>query len=259
MSSSNKDFKSVYDREFVRPVKVMKEGKKSTIKPSLLGSPCIRKIYYNYMNTQEEIAFPLKNARVTTLGSLIGKHLAETFYKQGIGIKFHKEDGSFYTDYDGSPDFEFRVDSEELQIALGKIDMVARFDDGIWLGEFKSINERGFKELNGPKPDHLIQGVIYLYLFNKFLKEGKFAHIKELEGVTKVRGIKFVYYHKDSSTLKEYSVSVADQVFIQVVTKIQEVMWFAQNDQLPPPTLDWCKSCPYQQRCAKNLKATDPL
>lgn len=259
-SSKPKGFKEIYDDAVKREPRVHKPGKDRTIKPYLLGSPCVRKIYYNYTNTVEESAsFPTKSARVAELGLAIGEMLAETFYKAGVGIKYRKEDGTFFTNYDGSPDYEFRLESPELQIKLGKIDMVAVIEGKLWLGEFKSINAFNYADLRGPKPDHLIQGVVYLFLFVKALNEGKFAHIPELAGFTKVEGIRFVYYNKDKSEMKEFDVRVADKVFIEIVTKIQEVMWYADNDQLPAAVPDYCNSCPYQKRCELNLKATEEL
>jgi CRISPR/Cas system-associated exonuclease Cas4 (RecB family) len=261
MSSFNrKDLKSLYDSVVKREPRVHKPGKDRSIKPYLLGSPCIRKIYYNYTNTPEEKnSFPNSSARIGELGLAIGQMLADAFYKTGAGIKFRKEDGSFHTNKDGTPDYEFRVSSDELQIKLAKIDMVVILDDGLWLGEFKSMSGFNYAEARTPKPDHLVQGVTYLYLFNKALKEGKFAHIPELSGYTAAKGIKFLYYNKDKSDMREFAVTTTERTFMEIVTKIQEVIWYADHDQLPAATPDYCKSCPYQKRCEANKKASDEV
>lgn len=223
----------------------------------MLGSPCIRKIYYSYNKSPEDIGFPLANSRIANLGTAIGKMLADAFYKEGIAIKFRKPDGTYEKDYDGSDDFEFRVTSPDLGVKLGKIDVVAVLDDGLWLGEIKSIHDFGYSELKGPKPDHLIQGVLYLYLFNKALKDGEFSHIEELKGFEKANGIRFLYYGKNKSEIKEFVVTTADEVFKLIVTKIQQVKWHSENDVLPPMTPDYCNSCSWKDRCAKNKKAHD--
>lgn len=255
MSSSNKTLKAVYDRSCHRPIPPpSKSG--PTIKPSMLGSPCVRKVYYSYNKAPEEIPFPLAGARITNLGTAIGKMLFEAYDREGIAIKFRKPDGTYHKDHKtGEDDFEFRLTSPELGIKMGKIDLVCRLDDGLWLAEIKSIKWEQYQELKAPKPDHLIQGVLYLYLFNLALKSGEFAHIAELNGVEKANGIRFLYYGKDKSELKEFVVTTADDVFRNIVLKIQTVKDHSENNTLPPKTFDYCKSCAYQTRCAQNKKA----
>src|SRR6185436_18800152 len=102
MSSSNKNLKQVYDRSCTRPLDPNPKKGTPSIKPSMLGSPCLRKIFYSYNKVPEDIPFPLANSRVANLGTVIGKMLADAYYKEGIGIKFRKSDGTFYKDQDGS-------------------------------------------------------------------------------------------------------------------------------------------------------------
>lgn len=254
----NKTLMGIYDRSCQRPIPKSDPSKKSTpsIKPSMLGTPCLRKLYYSYNKAPEDIPFPLSSARITSLGTAIGKMLFEAFDKEGVVIRFTKPDGTYYIDeHTGEVDYEFRLTCPELEVKLGKIDAVLVLDDGLWLGEFKSINERGFKELRAPKPDHTMQGVLYLYLFNLALKEGKFAHIPQLANFAKANGIRFLYYWKDKSEQKEFVISSADQVFKNIVYKIEQTKHCSENDILPPPTEDWCKTCTYNVRCAKNKKA----
>lgn len=251
----NKSLIDVYNRSCKREADANPKKGTPSIKPSMLGSPCIRKIFYSYNKVPEDIGFPLANARIANLGTAIGKMLADAFYKEGIGIKFRKPDGTYYKDFDGSDDFEFRVSSPDLDVKLGKIDLVFKLDDGLWLGEFKSIKADGYAELVGPKPDHLIQGVLYLYLFNLALKSGEFAHIEELKGIEKANGVRFLYYNKDKSELKEFTVTVADQVFVQIVTKIELVKDYSKRQELPPKTPDYCRTCSWNKKCEKNLKS----
>ncbi len=252
---SNKSLRTVYDRACTRAPDLTPKKSAPSIKPSILGSPCLRKIYYSYNKVPEDFGFPLENSRIANLGTTIGKMLADAFYKEGIAIKFRKPDGTYYTDFDGSDDFEFRVTCPDLGIKLGKIDVVAVLDDGLWLGEIKSINLNGYSKLTAPKPDHLIQGVLYLYLFNKALKDGEFAHIPELANFTKANGVRFLYYSKDKSEMKEFLVTTADDIFRQIVTKIQLVQKYSEDKELPPMAQDYCNTCAYRVKCAKNQKA----
>lgn len=253
---SNKNLKSVYDRSCTRPLEAPKKGTPS-IKPSMLGSPCVRKVYYSYNKVPEDLPFPLANSRIANLGTAIGKMLADAFIKEGIAIKFVKPDGTYHKDFDGSDDYEFRVNSPDLGVRLGKIDVTCVLDDGLWLGEIKSIHEFGYGQLAGPKPDHLIQGVLYLYLFNKALKDGEFAHIPELAKFTKANGVRFLYYQKNKSELKEFVVTTADEIFRQIVMKIELVKDYSVRKELPPMTPDFCNTCSWKVKCAKNQKAED--
>lgn len=255
---SNRNLKEIYDRHCARPIPKTDLNKKSTpsIKPSMLGTPCMRKLYYSYNKAPEDIPFPLTSARITNLGTAIGEMLFNAFDAEGVVVKYTKEDGTYYIDeHTGKVDYEFRLTCPELGVKLGKIDLVLTLDDGLWLGEIKSINERGFKGLKGPKPDHIMQGVLYLYLFNLALKEGKFKHIPQLAKFEKANGIRFLYYWKDKSELNEYLVTSADQIFKNIVLKIEQTKYSSENDILPPPTEDYCQNCTFKFRCAKNKKA----
>lgn len=259
MNSSNKTLKDIYDRSCQRPIPKSSSKSTPTIKASVLGSPCLRKVYYSYNKAPEDIPFPLPNARITNLGTAVGKMLFDALDKEGVVIRFTKPDGTYYTDpFTGEVDYEFRLACPELGVKMSKIDLTLVLDDGLWLGEIKSINERGYKELKGPKGDHLIQGVLYLYLFNKALSEGEFKHIPQLANFTKANGIRYLYYWKDKSELKEFVVpltAVTDDIFKQIVLKIEQVKFYSESNQLPPPAEDYCKTCTYQFRCVKNKKA----
>jgi CRISPR/Cas system-associated exonuclease Cas4 (RecB family) len=99
---------------------------------------------------------------------------------------------------------------------------------------------------------HLIQGVIYLYLFNLFLKNGEFAHIPELAKFERANGVRILYYGKDSSDMKEFVVTTADELFKSIVLKLEEVKWYTQNQQLPSMTPDYCSRCPWRKKCKAN-------
>jgi CRISPR/Cas system-associated exonuclease Cas4 (RecB family) len=100
-----------------------------------------------------------------------------------------------------------------------------------------------------------MQGVLYLYLFNRDLAEGKFAHIPELANFKKANGIRFVYYNKNKSVMKEFVVTTADEVFKAIVMKIQTVKQYTEQGILPPMTPDYCKTCAWSVKCSKNQKS----
>lgn len=223
----------------------------------MLGTPCMRKLYYSTAKVPEDYAFPLDGKRRTVLGDAIGDLLYETFKKAGIAIDYiDPETGEIpINKHTGKPDPEFQLKCPELLVKKGKIDLVCVIEGELWLGEFKSINDRGFYNLNGrPKEDHLIQGITYFYIFNMLLKQGKFKHIKALDGFERAKGIKFLYYNKDKSKQIEFPVTEADEYFKHIVHKIQNVKYFIDNDILPPKTEHYCKSCSWRKKCSQNQK-----
>lgn len=177
------------------------------------------------------------------LGTAINDMLTEVYLEAKILIKYYNPDGTIRKDFNGKDDFEFPVSSEEIYIERGKIDGVFIIDGKLWLGEYKSINQKGFDSLTGPKSDHLVQGVSYLYIFNKMLTEGKYSHIKELQGFTKAEGLVFLYVNKNDTDFKEFVVRNADNTFAGIVSKIMTIKWHADNNVLPPCTPDYGRTC----------------
>lgn len=225
------------------------------IKPSSLGSKCIRKLYYTCAGVQEDYGFDIQGKKRMKLGDSIHNMLHDTFKKAGIVIEYYNPDGSINYDWKDKSkrDHEFPLVEPSLYIKKGKIDEVMIIDNELWLGEYKSINLNGFTSLNGVKSDHITQAVTYWYVFNKLLAEGKFSHIKELQGFTKAKGVRWLYVNKDDSEMKEFTMTEGDKVFSDIVEKILNVKAMFDSKTLPPKTEDWCRSCPYRDKCKKEF------
>lgn len=225
------------------------------IKPSMLGSKCLRKVYYSSASVPEDYAFDLNGKKRMKLGDAIHEMLHDTYKQAGILIEYYNPDGSINMDWKNptKEDREFPLVCPELFIKKGKIDAVMIIDGELWLGEYKSINMNGFSSLNGPKSDHIVQAVTYWYVFNKLLSEGKFSHIRELSGFTKAKGARWLYVNKDDTEMKEFTMTEGDQVFTQIVEKIMAVRSAFEQKALPPKTEDWCRSCNWRDKCKKNF------
>jgi CRISPR/Cas system-associated exonuclease Cas4 (RecB family) len=220
----------------------------------MLGTNCIRKLYYSYNKVEEDFLPDAKSARIMALGNSIGDMLAETFRKSGVLVDYHEPGETADPTGKSKDQLEFPVRDKEIEINLGKIDAVTIIDGKLWLGEFKSINNNGFGKLIGPKPEHAVQGVIYLYLFNRLLKEGAFSHIEKLKDFTKAEGIIFLYINKDNSEVKEFELTEGDEIFKAVIMKMQGVKKCTQEGSLPEKTPEFCQTCPWRAKCEKNYK-----
>lgn len=224
-------------------------------RPSSLGSPCLRKIYYGYLRVEEDFKAPLQLKKYAKAGTVYHEILSEMFRNAGVLIDYRDENGNTpQSKYElGKLDHEFPLKDEELEISA-KIDGVLILDGKLWLGEWKTATTKSFMALRKPKPEHLIQGSTYLYLFNKALKDGHYRHIPQLSNFEKAEGIIFLYANKDDLSLKEYPITEASGVFTQTITKILEIKSHHLNSTLPPKTPDWCSNCAYRTKCANNFK-----
>lgn len=238
---------------------LLKEESKSSsnaprFRPSSLGSPCLRKIYYTYQRVEEDFPAPLQLKKYAILGTQVHEMLSNMLRSEGVLIDYKNKDGSNPKNKHGEGfDFEFPIKDRELEISA-KIDAVLKIDNKIWIAEFKTATVGSFSKLNKPKPDHLIQASIYYYTFIKKLKEGAFSHIKELEGITDVEGLIILYVNKDDFSIKEYQIKNIDIPFQIAVEKMLKVKEHVENGTLPEKTEDWCNSCPFRKKCLQNLK-----
>lgn len=225
------------------------------IKPSMLGTPCERKLYYSCAGVKEDYGFDISGKKRMKLGDAIHEMLHSVYKKAGILIEYYNPDGSVNKDWKdpSKDDLEFPLACPELFIKKGKIDAVLKMEDGLWLGEYKSINMNGFGSLMGPKPDHLIQAVTYWYVFNLLLSEGRFKHIKELEGIERAKGVRWLYVNKDDTSMKEYTMTEGDATFESIVNKIMSVKDRYDKKVLPPKTPDFCRTCNWRTKCKDNF------
>lgn len=214
------------------------------IKPSFLGSKCERQIFYSATGVPADVAFPEIAKRRMKMGDAISDMLNDVYKESGKLIQYYNPDGSIPIHWKTKKeDREFPISSEDLYIDKGKIDGVFILDGKLYLAEYKSINQNGFSSLRSPKSDHLIQGVTYLFAFNQGLQAGKYSHIKELQTFTKAEGIIFVYVNKDDTDMLDYVVTSAESTFQELVKKIMQIKYYADNNILPPCTPDFGRTC----------------
>lgn len=227
---------------------------KPKFKPSSLGSPCLRKIYYSYLRVPEDYKPDLKGQLIFRLGDAYGEILCKTYREAGILIDYVKEDGTYKTAIGGFGfDYEFPMRDKDLEIS-SKTDAVLLIDGKLWLGEWKSIGANGWKYLKDAKPEHKIQGAMYLYFFKEALRAGKFSHIPALQGITDVEGVIFLYWNKETNERRQYAYTDLSNEFESTIHKIVTVKEYQARNELPPKTTDWCQSCSFRDKCAKNFK-----
>lgn len=225
---------------------------KPNMKPSTFSSKCLRKIYYSYNRVEVDFPFPQAQKRIMALGDAFHDVLKDTFRYAGILIDYYKP-GQDPTKLTNS-EREFTMSHPDLDMKNAKMDALFKLKSKHWISEFKSINLRQFETLQDPKEDHQEQANSYVYFFNQELASGKYAHIKELEGVTEVVGVVYIYVCKDDGRFRQFYVSPNPDKFSITVEKIVTVLDHSKAGTLPPKTNDWCQSCSWRLKCQKDLK-----
>lgn len=228
-------------------------------RPSCLGSPCLRKVYYGYHRVLEDYPLPLRNSRITLLGDYIHDLICDEMRKAGVLIDYVGKDGkpkvNFFdpTKYD----LEFPLKDEELEFSA-KVDAVLLMNGELEIGEWKSINNKGFGYLKGAKPDHIQQAASYFFIMNQKLAAGEFDHIPQIKSVKEkeIKRVRLVYYNKDNSEMEElvYEKSQLIPHFKTVLNKMHSVKSHTNSKTLPPKTKDWCQSCSWRDKCAREFK-----
>lgn len=252
-------FKESYISLFYKTLKpnLTKSKGSHTFKPSSLGSKCLRKIYYDYFRVQKDFDVNESIKKMGKLGSGMHEILSGALRDSKCIIDYKNPDDTFNVTF-GVPNLEFPLTMPELFIKKAFIDAVTILNGELWLGEYKTCTEKSFYSLKKPKPDHLIQGCLYLYIFNKMLNDGKFSHIKELDNFKQAKGIRFWYVDRDNAVqfqMKEFPITLdmAQDTFSKTVTKIMTIKSYIDKKELPPTTQDWCSSCQFRAKCSKKI------
>jgi hypothetical protein len=219
-------------------------------KPSAVGSPCLRKIAYSYLRVPEDYEASVDLKKYGIAGDAAHTRISEYLRQSGVLVDYHDESGKTPTRF-GKIDPEFPLKDKDLEISA-KIDAILILEGKLWIGEWKTISKFPFQSLKAPKDDHLMQGSIYRYIFKKALAEGQFSHIKALNGFSDVEGVIYLYECRDNFELKEFIVRDLSKTFVQVVDKMMTVKQYIDNGQIPPRTADYCNSCPWRDKCAKD-------
>lgn len=245
-------FQEVLNKETPKKKKTSSPAFK--IKPSMLGSPCMRKIYYSASGVEEDYGFDLSGKKRMKLGDAIHEMLHSTFKEAGITVPYVNPDGTPHRKFGFMAETEeFPLECPELFVKNGYIDEVMIIDGELWIGEYKSINLRGFQNLASAKTDHIIQAVTYWYIFNLHLADGKFSHLPQLQGFTKAKGVRWLYVNKDDTEFKEYTMTEGDVIFKQIVDRIMAVKHTHDTKTLPPKSPDFCQTCNWRDKCKNNF------
>jgi hypothetical protein len=227
---------------------------KPRIKPSDLGNPSLRRIFYSYLRVPTDTKIETKVKRIFDTGDAFHDMIKSWIKGIGALVEYRDTDGNIPIDrWSGKPNGEFPISVPELDIKEGKIDGILIIDGKLWVGEFKSIKDEKYQPLDDAQDDHKVQANTYVHLFEYCLQRGDYRHIEELNGFTNVEGVIYLYINKNTSEYKEFVCEKDDSDLEQVVAKIAKVKDFADKKKLPPCSCNPKSWCPWNKKCAKNF------
>jgi hypothetical protein len=224
-------------------------------KPSSLGSDCLRKIYYSYFRTPRDQPITGFLARIFDTGVAYEKMVLDWLIGMGEHIPYiNKSNGEIPLDHNGQRNPQFPIKSQEWEIPKGYVDNVAIVDGKLWLYEIKSKKASKFDLLTEPDKDHIVQVTCYFKAFMDHLNAGDYAHVPQLQGYSRVEGIKVIYVNKDNSSLKVFNLAPIELIdsIVALDQKLLELKPYLVDQQLPPPTKTECKYCDFRKKCNKN-------
>jgi len=233
---------------------------KPRIKPSDLGSPCYRKIYYSYLRIPRDFPLKAKEKKIFDTGDAYHEMIESWVKGTGCLIEYKDPKTGLVPKDRWKPDklnSEFPIAVPALEIKMGKIDAVLKINGQLWLGEWKSMKSEKHQKLEEPVDSHRIQANTYVQFFEYCRAQGMYDHIEELEDLGEVQGVIFLYVNKDNTEVKEYVVQKEDSDLEEIVAKVAKVKKYVEDKELPEKTDDYCFFCPWNKSCQKNYNPLD--
>lgn len=195
-------------------------SRSSSFRASALGS-CGRRQVYKAMDTKGDTKIDAKLANIFATGNFL--HLK--WQMMGLTEGWLVE-------------AEIPAESDTYDFG-GTLDGIL-YDGSLF--EFKSINDRGFRNVNeyGPKKDHILQAHGYMWL-------------KDLEAVS------FVYENKGDGEWREFRVKRDESTIDQIKDSTSKLELHLTNETIPDP-LQSCiekqgylyRQCPYRKVCLEH-------
>lgn len=249
--------KSLYDSRNAPKDYVSKPG----LKPSELGSPCLRKIYYSFHKVPSNFPWEVENIKAAEAGDAFHAMFRGWLKRAGLLIEnLDRRTGEVPLSFidKKTPDPEFPVFAPDLGVRYAKVDGIVKVPEGndrsgLWILEVKSKAPDKMHWVKSPDRDRY-QGTLYAFVLEEALREGKFEHIPGLTGETDIRGTVYVYIDRATGDWKEFWEEKNPEFMGEVISKALLVLDHVERKALPPKTKDFCNWCSWRDKCALEYK-----
>jgi hypothetical protein len=190
---------------------------------------CGRQLFYSISEGEGISTWEPRNRRILDTGSAI--HLQLQTYLLAVAERSEGTE-KFQMEVDINPDTNPIADALDIS---GHTDGIYEIDDGddkLRAGvEIKTINDNGYKALNSPHKEHLIQATIYQ---------------KCLDLPVMI----FLYYNKNDSSIAEYLHSYDVRMWQAIERKLNWIRDLAISGQEPDQEVSRsCQFCKYRHLC----------
>lgn len=213
---------------------VVKRPRLPGIHPSQVGHSCMLRLYNQMMGKEGKSEFDFRRELIFALGTQV--HLMfQNYGRRGAWGPHYKDEVRISEDlqqiaYDLF--LEGSADAENI-LVIEDIPGAPIYEVGI-IHEYKSINEKGFKELTGPKPEHMLQALIYSIGLDRPV-------------------VCYLYMNKNTCALADYPVGFSSSAWSQLQNKLVAVNKFYNAGEPPPASKTYeCRDCEFSSTCPYN-------
>lgn len=181
--------------------------------PSAVGS-CIRSRYYTRMGAESDpYSIDARTRRIFDNGSGVHERLQSYLKKQGMLLMD-----------------EVPLVNEDYAIQ-GHTDGILKLGNELAILEIKSINSRGFSELKSEKPEHKMQGLVYLFCLEEKRKylQSTYPTEEEFNASSLSRSMKYASkysYLKDGS---KYTSKEKIKLQVKLCKQADEILYHCKK------------------------------
>lgn len=233
---------------------------KNRFKASDLGNLCDRRAYYSFFHVKADKPIDAKGIRIFDTGDAYEEMVMSWLKAIGEHIPYLNPDGSIpIHPATNKEDVQFPAEYMPWGIRSGRIDNVwVDEETKLWLYEIKSKKSEKWEKLKSPDPEHKIQTATYIVSMEHKLQNGDFKHIKELENIQEVHGVKFFYVNKDTSEVKEFAIPAEKfyDLIVDLDARMNNLLDQTKAKELPDKTESGlCYWCPFWAKCKKEFNS----
>lgn len=196
---------------------------------------CLRKKQYRFVmeNFKDDILEESKIKKFEEMfkGVKNGAKLSRIFAN---GEDVHERYQKYFEDMGILVESERTLKNDAYRIK-GKADAIIKLDNKEYIVELKSINGISASKLTKPKPDHVKQ--INLYMFMTGIKEGF-----------------ILYENKNNQEMLNFKVDYNYAKIEPMLIAMEKILNSIKNNELMPKKMDNCAACPFYKLCKYDIK-----
>ncbi len=199
---------------------------------------CLRKKQYRFLmeNFKDNILAESKTKKFKEMfkDAVSGAKLSRIFAN---GEDVHERYQKYFEDMGILVESERTLKNDAYRIK-GKADAIIELNNKEYIVELKSINGISASKLKKPKPDHVKQ--INLYMFMTGIKEGF-----------------ILYENKNNQEILNFKIDYKYSKIEPMLIAMESILNNIRNNKLMPKKVDNCAACPFYRLCKYDIKVSE--